>query len=103
MNSLVPPDVIKDQDLQQRVIEKLTALRQFENDVPAVLIVHKLPEFSVLYMSRKGLEILGTTLEEIRMGNEEYHARYFNPEDAATYVPKVLGLIQRNDSNEFVS
>jgi DNA-binding CsgD family transcriptional regulator len=103
MNSLVPTDKIKDPELRNRIEEKLSALQDYENDVPAVLIVHLLPDFSVLYMSRKGLQILGTTLDEIRLGNEEYHARYFNPEDAANYVPKILGLLERNDSNEFVS
>ena len=34
---------------------------------------------------------------------EEYHSYFFNPEDARDYVPKILGLLERNNDNEFVS
>jgi DNA-binding CsgD family transcriptional regulator len=54
-------------------------------------------------MSKRGREILGVTLDEIRLSTPEYTARYFNEEDATYYVPKILGLVERNNSDEAVS
>lgn len=33
----------------------------------------------------------------------EYHGLFFNPEDAKDYVPKLLGLVERNNNDELVS
>jgi len=92
-----------DSELQEKVREKIETLRLFENEIPAVFIVHDLFDFSVVYMSQRGLKILGASLEEVRLGNAEYHARYFNQEDAKTYVPKILELIERNNADELIS
>lgn len=92
-----------DAEIQERVREKIETLRLFENEIPAVFIVHDLSDFSVVYMSQRGLDFLGVSLEEVRLGNAEYHARYFNQEDAQTYVPKILDLIERNNSDELIS
>ncbi len=37
------------------------------------------------------------------MSAEEYYRRYFNPEDTRDYVPKVFGLIERNNDEENVA
>eukprot|EP01036_Dinobryon_divergens_P030162 gene30162-39359_t len=36
------------------------------------------------------------------MGNE-YHRIYFNPDDSKEYVPKILGLLERNNNGEMIS
>jgi DNA-binding CsgD family transcriptional regulator len=88
--------------IQEGVRKKIEALQLFEKEIPAVFIVHDLSDFSVVYMSQRGLDFLGVQLEDVRLGNKEYHDRYFNPEDAQTYVPKVVSLIERNN-DELVS
>ncbi len=88
--------------VQESVRKKIEALQLFEKEIPAVFVVHDLSDFSVVYMSQRGLDFLGVQLEDVRLGNKEYHARYFNPEDAQTYVPKILNLIERNNG-ELVS
>jgi DNA-binding CsgD family transcriptional regulator len=92
-----------DYDLQEKLEEKIETLRLFEKEIPAVFVVHDLRDFSVVYMSQRGLDFLGVQLENIRLGNAEYHARYFNPEDAETYVPKILDLVERNNGDELIS
>ena len=92
-----------DPEIQEKVRGKIEILRLFEKEIPAVFIVHDLADFSVVYMSQRGLDILGVSLDEVRLGNAEYHARYFNVEEAQTYVPKILGLIERNNSDELIS
>ena len=96
------PDT-EDPELQKAVGQKIAALQVFEQEVPAVFIVHDLKDMSVVYMSQRGLQILGTTLEAVRQLNSEYLNRYFNPEDARYYVPKILGLLERNNSDELIS
>src|SRR4051812_15471210 len=92
-----------DPELQELAEKKIEQVQSFEKEIPAIIIVHSLQENAVIYMSQRGLDILGTTLDEIRISYPEYHSRYFNPEDAKLYVPKILGLIERNNSDEMVS
>lgn len=96
-------DSSADRQLQDEADKKIKALQAFEQEVPAVFIVHNLLTNSVVYMSKRGLDILGVTLDQIRINNPEYHDRYFNAEDAANYVPKILGLIERNNSDDMIS
>jgi DNA-binding CsgD family transcriptional regulator len=92
-----------DPELQEAARQKIATLQLFEQEMPCVFIVHDIVHSSVVYMSKRGLDQLGTTLEEIRLSNAEYHARYFNADDAKDYVPKIFGLLQRNNSDESVS
>jgi DNA-binding CsgD family transcriptional regulator len=72
--------------------------------LPCVVIVHDLKEKVVVYMSEKGLRQLGATMEEINaISYDEYHKRYFNSEDAEDYVPKIMGLLERNNDDESLS
>ncbi len=71
--------------------------------MPGIVIIHQLRTSTVLYMSSRGLEILGVTLKDLIELGERYHDEFFNPEDAIDYVPKVLGLLQRNNNEETVT
>lgn len=88
-----------DEDLQEQVRKKIACVQQFEKEIPAVFVVHDLSDFSVVYMSQRGLDILGAALDDVRLGNAEYHARYFNTEDSRIYVPKILDLIEKNNDD----
>lgn len=92
-----------DPELQEAAHQKIAALQAFEEDVPCVYIVHDIIDFSVVYMSRRGLEHLGTTLDAIRQLKAEYNYHYFNPEDAKDYVPKIVDLLHRNNTDEFIT
>jgi DNA-binding CsgD family transcriptional regulator len=74
------------------------------DEMPCVVIIHNLPDFSVGYMSPRGLELLKAPAEEIAgLTNAHYHERYFNNEDAEHYVPKLLRLLERNNNDEMVT
>lgn len=65
------------------------------DELPAALIIHEVESLRIVYMNQPGLDILGTTLEEIQaIGSETYHVKYFNAEDSDEYVPKILHLIK---------
>jgi DNA-binding CsgD family transcriptional regulator len=90
-------------DLQEKINAKIEAIRNIENDIPCIIIVHDLRNFHVVYISQKGLDILQTTLEEVRSLGKEYFERYFNAEDIKTYLPKFMGLMECSVDNETFS
>jgi DNA-binding CsgD family transcriptional regulator len=92
-----------DKTLQKAAHEKITRLREIENDIPGVIIVHNLVDDSIVYLSKRGRDILKVTLEEIRLPHSDYHRRFFNPDDFSNYVPKLLGMLQRNADDEIVT
>lgn len=79
-----------------------SAIPAFEK-MPGVVIIINLQTYGVEYMNRAGLKILGISLPELREMGSAYHERFFNPEDAKDYVPKILGLIERNTTDEIVT
>ena len=54
-------------------------------------------------MSKRGRDQLGVTNEELIAMGQEYLIRFFNPEEAKQYSPKLLDFLQRQDENEIIS
>lgn len=78
--------------------EKVQNITRFADSLPGVTIIHDIRDFTVVWMSKTGLEQIGATLEEVRsMTNEQYHARFFNEDDSKDYVPKLIQLLAKND------
>lgn len=92
-----------DADLQRAADEKIKAVQRVENDIPGVIIIHNLPADSIAYLSERGRKNLKVSLEEVRLPHFDYHQRFFNPEDAPNYVPKILGMLQRNKVDDMVT
>ncbi|MEJ6980724.1 LuxR C-terminal-related transcriptional regulator [Pedobacter sp. P351] len=83
--------------LSEKISEKINEIHELATDFPCVIIIHHVKDFSIEYMSPKGLSQLGISLEELRsIKSEEYHARYFNEEDSKDYVPKLRKLMEQN-------
>jgi DNA-binding CsgD family transcriptional regulator len=92
-----------DPDLQKVTEHKIQQLQAVENDIPGVIIVHNLPNDSIVYLSERGRRELNVSLEEIRLPHFDYHKQFFNPEDVPNYAPKILGMLQRNQVDEMVT
>lgn len=74
--------------------EQLNALRVSAGHLPIPVIVHHVPDFSVVYMNKVGLDILGVDLAELKtIDPKEYVARYFNIEDDAESSIKIQNRI----------
>ncbi|MBB5397346.1 response regulator transcription factor [Mucilaginibacter sp. AK015] len=74
------------------------------DSLPCTVIIHDLRDWSVIYMSHRGLALLQSTKEEItELSSGEYYKLYFNQEDAEDYVPKILSLLERNNDEEMVT
>lgn len=92
-----------DKTLEERIARKIEEVRKYEKDIPAVLIVMNVQTLSVVYMSERGRNILGVTLEELHEMGPSYFQRFFNEEEAGEYTPYVKDLLYRNNTDEIVS
>ncbi|WP_316809929.1 LuxR C-terminal-related transcriptional regulator [Pedobacter heparinus] len=92
-----------DPSLQDEIRNAVAGIAAVANELPGVVIVHDLVG-TVIWMSPRGLKELGVKLEDvIGLTAEQYYAEYFNSEDAKDYVPKLLGLLERNNNEEYLT
>ena len=103
MNTLSSIDNVFDEKTKQLINNKIKEIQRYEDDIPGVIIVFRSSDFSVVYMSKRGRDILGITNEELRELGPNYHTRFFNPEESTEYAPKLIDFLRRNASNEIIS
>lgn len=89
--------------LTERIRKEIVRVARWSDKIPGIIIIHHISDLKVEFMSSQGLRDLGLTLKQVQELGLAYHEKYFNPEDAKTYVPKIMGLIQRNNDSESVS
>jgi DNA-binding CsgD family transcriptional regulator len=89
--------------LTQQIEKKIDMIRTTEKDHPGAIIIIDLRDSTVKYMSAWGRNYLDVTMAELDAMGTEYHARFFNPEDAKDYVPKIMGMLERNNDDEMVT
>ena len=82
---------------EPRIQQTISQLAGIADAQPDVVIVLNHDCRRVLYMSPRGLALLGTTQVAVTALGEDYYARYFNPDEAYGYVPKGVSLLERND------
>ncbi|MBC6111131.1 response regulator transcription factor [Pedobacter fastidiosus] len=88
------------EEMHQMIIDHQASF----NLISGVVILHDIRDWSIAFMSQRGLNELKIVEEELYlMTNEEYHARFFNADDASDYVPKIAALIQKNSDDATVS
>lgn len=89
--------------MKTQIEEKIEALAPVAEWMPGVVIIHELhppSDFSTIYMSNRGLEELGVTLEELSEMGKEYHERFFNNEEMTDFMEKLVKLLENKDPNE---
>lgn len=88
----------------KEIRRKINEIAAVADELPGVVIIHNLRnQMAVEYISPRGERELGVSLEEIKQLGNEYNYRFFNPEDAKDYVPKVTEMVQRNTDDEILS
>lgn len=82
--------------------EKLKMFSACAELMPGVVIIHEFKEkdFQTVFMSSRGLQQLGVTLQELSDMGSKYHERFFNNEDMEEFVKKLRKLLQRKDPSE---
>lgn len=87
------------------IAEKIREISKTANDYPGVVIIHNIQQNfnKTEYMSPRGREILGIGEKELSELGSDYFSRYFNEDDAKDYLPKMLELLQKNDTEAVYS
>jgi DNA-binding CsgD family transcriptional regulator len=83
---------------------KINIIASIADTLPSVIIIHDISDWTVCWMSEQGLKQLNISLEEVKkVPAAEYYSRFFNEEDSKDYVPKILGLLERNNDDEIIT
>lgn len=92
-------------ETQKLIAQKIKEIEPAANQFPGVVIIHNIQaNFNKIeYMSPRGANILGISLEELKSLGADYHVRFFNEEDAKDYVPKMIEMVKLNDENAIYS
>lgn len=89
---------------ESRIKEAVAKIAATADQLPGVVTIHDVRNGTIIYMSKKGLQALNLKLEDIvGQTSEEYHAQYFNDDDAKDYVPRIIKLLERNNNEEIVT
>jgi DNA-binding CsgD family transcriptional regulator len=90
--------------ISRKIAAKVAEISCNADLLPGVVVIHDLRDWSIVWMSAKGLRELGVSWAELQTKNvKEYHHQFFNPEDAEDYVPKITGLLDRNLNDEILT
>lgn len=92
-------------DTNCSIASKMAEIHAVADDFPGIIIIYNIQaNFNkVEYMSPRGLEILGISMDELSAIGEDYFPRFFNMEDADEYLPKFLELMHQNDMSRIYS
>lgn len=91
-------------ELENKIRQKIDSVAAVAAELPGVLVIHNVQkEMAVEYISPRGERGLSTSMEEIKRMGTAYYDRFFNPEDAKEYVPRIVELLERNDDDEIVT
>jgi DNA-binding CsgD family transcriptional regulator len=103
-NITSPTTAHQQETLEERINQKIAGIAAMADDLPAVVIIHNYQKgLSVEYMSSRGADLLGFTVEQIRELGENYHTKFFNPDDAPEYISKLSALLENNSDDEIAS
>lgn len=84
-----------------KIKNAIAEIAAIANHLPGVVILHDLRDWTIAWMSERGLHQLGTSLKKVTsLSSEEYYQTYFNEDDAKDYVPKILEIIKSNNDND---
>ncbi len=89
--------------IEKRISDTIAKIKNYEHEIPAILILMNVQTLSVVYMSERGRNILGVTLQELHEMGPAYFQRFFNEEEADEYTPYLKDLLYRNNADEIVS
>ncbi len=88
--------------IQEQMDSKIAHILTYENEIPGIIVIHNLQDFSVAHMSESGLKILQTNLKDLKILGLDYYKTYLNP-DSYEYLTKFMELIYHSKDGEDIS
>ena len=90
--------------LQNRIKEKIKEISDSADEYPGAVIIHDVQESKIAFMCDRGLREINQRWEDIKnLSIEEYHQKFFNPEDAKEYIPKLEEMLLKKDPDKIIS
>jgi DNA-binding CsgD family transcriptional regulator len=89
--------------IEERLRKQLDQLDSIADNIPGAIIVMDIRTTHVVYLSPTGCRLLGVSLQELKEMGADYHSRFFNEQESSDYVPKIIGLLERNNPEETIS
>jgi DNA-binding CsgD family transcriptional regulator len=89
--------------IANRIEEKIAEISSFAEQIPGVVIIHRIDDMSVVYMSIRGQKILGVNQQELVAMGTDYYNLFFNPEEEKTHVQKMTELLQQNNNEDSIA
>ncbi len=89
--------------LADRIAEKISSVHSLAQEIPGVVMIHNMRDLTIEYMSPRGLKILGVTLQELVEMGSDYYQKFFNADETKEQVPKMIGLLERNNDDEIIA
>ncbi|WP_130735035.1 response regulator transcription factor [Flavobacterium sp. J27] len=81
-------------NIQKNII---LAIHKVSDAIPGVITINDVATQKVVYMSKRGLDILKVTLDELDALGTAYYYKYFNEEEVNKNYPDYLHFLEQND------
>ena len=82
---------------ERKIQKRIEEINTIAGSLPGIIVIFRMPGFTLEYMSPNGLALLGISLKEFRKyTTQEYTDKHFNPEDAKDYSPKLHAMLDKN-------
>jgi DNA-binding CsgD family transcriptional regulator len=94
---------MKEQALKKKIEEKIKEISTSAEEIPGVVIIHNLHDFSVVYMSNRGQKILGVDQKQLVEMGTDYYNRFFNAAEEKENASKMTGLLEKNNNDELIA
>lgn len=89
--------------LAEKKKEIIARIDSVAHELPGIIIIHDLPGLHLAYMSRRGLQSLGLTLEQLIELGPKYNYQYFNDTDVTNHTQNASSILANNDPDKLVS
>src|SRR5690606_36526689 len=102
MTNFLPNEFDCSDAIRQTIEQKLAAFAAIADELP-VYIIHDVRDFSVVYLSPKGLALLGATQEEVRQMGPAYFARFFDSDEVGFVLPAFTETLHQPGGGKWFS
>lgn len=89
-------------EMQEQIDAKIAHIVTYENEIPGIIVIHNLRDFSVIHISEPGLKVLQTNNEDIKALGLDYYKKYLSP-DSYAYLTEFMNLVGRSADDEDIS
>ncbi len=82
--------------------EKIKTFSPFAELIPGIVVIHHIKDFSLMFMSAKGLKLLGITAKDLHNSGSRYPLNFFNNDMETFFYKKRKGEEKRQDTFSFI-